>query len=266
MQGPDLRMTTSDDVELGYSDEGEGSPVVLLHGYSCTRWHWEYQREALLSAGYRVVMLDFRGHGDSEAPLHGQTLARLGQDTRELLTLLDLQDVTLLCHSMGASVAFAMSTISGFDRIKRFVIVDQTPKIINDDTWGWGVRGVTWDNFQDCIHFRIKWSNEDQEPALPTESRMAQEPWELFDHEAVRGIFTDHFVADWRGSLHRITVPTWVVTSEHTNYYHREGMEWLANEVANGTLSVFKHSGHNPHVTEPDEFNRQLMDFIQSND
>ena len=117
-----------------------------------------------------MVAVDLRGHGESDKPKHGQTLARLGQDTRELLELLDLQDVVLVGHSMGVSVALAMFTISGFDRIQRFASIDQSPKIINDETWGWGVKGVTWDNFQDCVHFRIKWSNEDQEPPLPADS------------------------------------------------------------------------------------------------
>ncbi|MET0886375.1 MAG: alpha/beta hydrolase, partial [Mycetocola sp.] len=99
-------------------------------------------------------------------------------------------------------------------------------------------------------------------PALPTGSAMAEEPWDTFDHEAVIGLFIDHFVADWRGTLPRLPMPTWVVTSRFTNYYHREGMEWFANEVPDGRLSVFENSGHNPHVSEADEFNRQLLTFI----
>ena len=117
MSGQGLTMMTSDNVRIAFDDEGDGRAVVLLHGYGCRRGHWEYQREALLEAGYRVVAVDLRGHGDSETPRHGQTLARLGQDVRELLLQLDLEDVTLVGHSMGVSVALAMFTVSGFDRI-----------------------------------------------------------------------------------------------------------------------------------------------------
>lgn len=257
-------MTTSDGVRLAYDDEGDGIPCVLLHGFASRRTHWEFQRDALLGAGYRVVALDLRGHGASDTPKHGQTVTRLGQDVRELLELLDLHGVNLVGHSMGVSVALAMSTISGFDRIDRLVAVDQSPKIVNDETWNWGVRNVIWANVDDCVNFRIKWSNEDDEPPLPEASAMAQDPWEDFDNAAVAKLLLAHFVADWRDVLPRIPVPTWVVTSRFTNYYQLEGMEWFANEVPEGRLSVFEHSGHNPHVTEPDEFNRQLLDFLSA--
>jgi len=111
------------------------------------------------------------------------------------------------------------------------------------------------------VHFRIKWSNEDQEPPLPPDSVMGNEPWELFDNAAVFKLFTDHFVSDWRDALPRIPVPTWVITTAFTNYYHREGMEWFANQIPVSQFSVFENSGHNPHVTEPAEFNRQLLEF-----
>jgi non-heme chloroperoxidase len=146
MTRTNLKMRTSDDVNIAYDDEGSGTPFVLLHGYACRRGHWEFQRETPLAAGHRVVAVDLRGHGESDKPKHGQTLARLGQDTRELLELLDLQDVVLVGHSMGVSVALAMFTISGFDRIQRFASIDQSPKIINDETWGWASkasRGTT---------------------------------------------------------------------------------------------------------------------------
>jgi non-heme chloroperoxidase len=262
--GRALTMTTGDGVRLVYDDEGEGRAFVLVHGYACRRGHWEYQRDALLATGHRVVALDLRGHGASDAPRHGQSMARLGQDVRELLEVLDLHDVTLVGHSMGVSVALAMFSISGLNRVGRLVAIDQSPKIINDDGWHWGVKNVTWDNLQDCVNFRIKWSNEDQEPPLPEDSAMAREGWESFDHAAVSKLFLDHFVADWRDVLPHVQIPTWVVTSRFTNYYYREGMEWFANEVPQGRISVFENSGHNPHVSESGEFNRQLLDFVEN--
>jgi pimeloyl-ACP methyl ester carboxylesterase len=39
-------------------------------------------------------------------------------------------------------------------------------------------------------------------------------------------------------------------------------MEWIAEQVPNARLSVFEHSGHNPHVSEADEFNGQWLAFV----
>lgn len=261
MRGTDLTMTTSDGVRLAYDDNGEGPPVVLLHGYSGSRANFEFQQGALLAAGNRVVALDQRGHGDSENPSHGQSMARLGQDVRELLEHLDIEGVALIGHSMGVSVALGMFSISGFDRIERFVAIDQSPKIVNDEGWGFGVKQVTWANVYDCVHFRAEWGTPGTEPELPEGSSEA-DSWENFDHEAVRRLLLDHFVADWRDVLPRIPIPTWVITGRWTNFYFPEGQEWFAGQVPGAMFTCFENSGHSPHVTEAEEFNRRLLDFV----
>lgn len=261
--GTDLTLTTSDAVRLVYDDQGDGDPILLVHGYDGLRDHWEFQRDVLLEAGYRVVALDLRGHGASDKPEHGQRMTRLGQDVRELIEHLDLDDITLVGHSMGVSVSLAMFSISGLDRVGRFVAIDQSPKITNDESWTWGVRKVTWDNVYDCVHFRADWGIDDydeNEPPVPEGSAMAS-TWENFDHDKVRKLLLDHFVADWRDVLPRITVPTWVVTGRFSPFYDLEGMQWFAREVPGGRLSVFEKSGHSPHVTEAEEFNRQFLNF-----
>jgi non-heme chloroperoxidase len=263
MPGTDLVMTTSDGVRIVYDDLGEGNPLVLVHGYDGLRAHWEFQQDALLAAGHRVVSLDQRCHGASDKPEYGQRMVRLGQDLRELLEHLDLDGVTLVGHSMGVSVSLAMFAVTGTDRIARFVAIDQSPKIVNDEQWHWGIRKVTWDNAYDGVHFRSEWGEPELEPAMPEGAAMAW-TWQSFDHDRVRRLLLDHFVADWRDVLPRIPVPTWVVTGRLTPFYDLEGMKWFANEVPDGTLSVFENSGHSPHVSEAEEFNRQLLAFAAS--
>lgn len=254
-------MTASDGVRLVYDDLGEGSPIVLVHGYDGLRAHWEFQQQVLLTAGYRVVALDQRCHGASDKPDHGQRMARLGQDLRELLEHLDLHAAVLIAHSMGVSVSLAMFAVSGTARVGRFVAIDQSPKIINDEHWPWGIRKVTWDNAYDCVHFRTDWGDPQLEPPMPEGSAMSW-TWQSFDHDKVRKLLLDHFVADWRDVLPRIDVPTWVVTGRLAPYYELEGMEWFAKQVPDARLSIFEKSGHSPHVSEADVFNRQLLDFV----
>jgi len=71
-------------------------------------------------------------------------------------------------------------------------------------------------------------------------------------------------VADWRDVLPQVDVPTWVVTGRLSPYCDVEGMHWFANEVPDGTLTIFEESGHSPHVSEAEKFNRQLLDFVAS--
>lgn len=263
MPGVDLTMTTSDGITIVYDDEGQGAPVLLVHGYDGLRAHWEFQRAALLDAGYRVVALDQRGHWASDKPEHGLRMSRLGQDLRELIELLDLRDVTLMGHSMGVSTALAMFSIFGVDPIARFVAIEQTPKLVNEEGWNWGVRGLTWDNVHDLAYFRQELGQPELEVLIPEGTAMAATE-HTFDHTKVNKLRLDHLVADWRDVLPRIPIPTWVVGGRRNGYYDFGGMEWFASAVPNGRATCFENSGHSPHVTEAEDFNRQLLDFIES--
>lgn len=132
MQGTGLTFTTSGGARLVYDDEGTGAPVVLIHCYSGRRDYWKLQRPALLGAGYSVIALDQRNHGESDHPTFGRRMARYGQDLRELIDSLDLEDATLVARSFGVSVVLAMFSVSGFHRVGKFAAVDQGPKIVND--------------------------------------------------------------------------------------------------------------------------------------
>ncbi|WP_270887950.1 alpha/beta fold hydrolase [Pedococcus sp. 5OH_020] len=261
MPGTDLTMTTSDGVHIVFDDEGEGSPFLLVHGYDGLRAHWEFQRDALLAAGHRVVALDQRGHWASDKPLHGLRMSRLGQDLRELIELLDLDDITLVGHSMGVSASLAMFSISGVDPVKRFVAIEQSPKLTNEDGWTWGARGLTWDNVYDMAYRRAVLGQPELEPPMPEGAAMGMTE-HTFDHEKVSKLLLDHMVADWRDVLPRIPVPTWVVGGRLSPYYDMDGMEWFAAQVRDSRLTVFENSGHSPHVTEVEEFNRRLLDFV----
>src|SRR2546427_6279674 len=68
----------SGDIELYYEDHGNGSPVVLVHGWPLSGASWEKQVPVLLEAGHRVIMYDRRGFGESSKP------ARSEEHTSEL--------------------------------------------------------------------------------------------------------------------------------------------------------------------------------------
>ena len=60
------------DIEIYYTDQGAGQPVVLIHGYPVSGRAWDRQVSALLGAGYRVITYDRRGFGQSGRPASGR--------------------------------------------------------------------------------------------------------------------------------------------------------------------------------------------------
>src|SRR5258707_10783571 len=101
---PRRAFVTSDGVQLSYIRQGSGGPIVLLHGWSQCAEEFKHQIEPL-SARHDVIAVDQRSHGESQKVSYGLKISRLSKDLYELLTELDLNDVALLGHSMGSSVA-----------------------------------------------------------------------------------------------------------------------------------------------------------------
>ena len=98
-----------DSVELAYLDEGEGEPIVLVHGFASTKeinWVQPAWVSTLTRAGKRVIALDNRGHGESTklyepAAYHTDLMA---EDVRALLDHLSIKRADVMGYSMGARI------------------------------------------------------------------------------------------------------------------------------------------------------------------
>lgn len=96
-------------VQIHYVDQGDGEPVVLVHGFTGSyARHWEAPggMEALRRAGYRVIALDCRGHGQSGTPQDpSQYGLEMVRDVVRLLDHLDVQRAHVVGYSMGGQIA-----------------------------------------------------------------------------------------------------------------------------------------------------------------
>ncbi|MFJ5984534.1 alpha/beta fold hydrolase [Lentzea sp. NPDC092896] len=91
---------------MHYLRGGNGSPVVLLHGFPQTSAEWEPQLKAL-AKNHTVIAVDLRGTGDSSVPQKGYDTAQLADDVHKLLTRLNLEKgVQIVAHDIGAWIAY----------------------------------------------------------------------------------------------------------------------------------------------------------------
>ncbi|MYH30883.1 MAG: alpha/beta hydrolase [Acidobacteria bacterium] len=98
----------SDGVRIHYADRGRGEPVVLLHGFTGSfARHWESPGviAALTQAGYRVIAMDCRGHGQSGKPTGpGDYGLEMVNDVVRLLDHLDIERAHVAGYSMGGAI------------------------------------------------------------------------------------------------------------------------------------------------------------------
>jgi len=101
---------TADGASIHLVEQGPaaGPLVLLLHGITLSSAVWHYQLRDLSAAGYRVVAIDFRGHGRSVAGSEGLTIDRLAADVEEVMAALGTAPLLLVGHSMGGMVALRM--------------------------------------------------------------------------------------------------------------------------------------------------------------
>lgn len=109
-------------ITLAYGDRGTGLPIVFLHAFPLNRTMWAPQEQALASR-FRVITVDLRGHGESDAPLWRYTLDQSADDVRALLDHLSIQQAVLVGLSMGGYILFAFYRKYA-DRVQGLILAD----------------------------------------------------------------------------------------------------------------------------------------------
>src|SRR5579859_5963535 len=94
-------------VSLHYTERGQGTVVVFLHGYPLNSTIWQTEQDSL-SDHYRVITPDLRGHGESPAPEGIYEMDSMAQDVIALLDSLGVEKAAIMGHSMGGYVTLAL--------------------------------------------------------------------------------------------------------------------------------------------------------------
>lgn len=114
---------TGEEINIAYSDYGNGKPVILIHGWPLSREMWEYQLSDLVGAGLRVIKYDRRGFGKSSKPWDGYDYDSLTEDLNALIEELNLRDVTLVGFSMGGGEVVKYLSRYGSHRVSKIVLI-----------------------------------------------------------------------------------------------------------------------------------------------
>ena len=107
---PPVRMVKANGIHLAVYEAGSGPAVVLLHGFPGLAFTWRHQIPALAAAGYRVIVPDLRGYGQSDAPkaVEDYDVAHLTGDLVGLLDALQIEKAVFMGHDWGGLLAWQM--------------------------------------------------------------------------------------------------------------------------------------------------------------
>lgn len=251
-----------------YEESGIGYPVVLIHGVSGDRRHWDNQFEFLASA-FRVIRYDVRGFGNSSLPVIDVPYT----DQADLLALLDhlqIGDAHIVGWSMGSGIAFDFATTHP-ERTRTVTSIGpwvngySTPLVtefyermgaVGDAAAEGGAEAAT-SAFMDLV-FGETVRNESA--GIFFEEIALEYSWWAFLNASPK----ESSGSTTSSALNRLSMPTLVVTAEFDLDACREMGKFIVASVPDSRQIIMPDTGHLMHIEKPDELNALLFDFLHS--
>jgi pimeloyl-ACP methyl ester carboxylesterase len=119
LDGVTHRTVVARGLRFHVAEAGAGEPIVLLHGWPQHWWIWRHV-VPLLAPHARLVMIDLRGFGWSDAPPDGYDKQTMAGDVLAVLDALGLQRVSLVGHDWGAWIGF-LACVAAPERFQAFL-------------------------------------------------------------------------------------------------------------------------------------------------
>jgi pimeloyl-ACP methyl ester carboxylesterase len=265
----------SGSIDLHYEDAGSGPPVVLIHGYPLSGRAWDKQVPVLLEAGHRVITYDRRGFGASSQPTSGYDYDTFAADLRTLMDELDLDEATLVGHSMGTGEVTRYLGNYGSARVARAVLVSPIPPFLLQT--GDNPEGLPASLFEGFIHtakadtpawmkgFLDSFYNVDVLGGTLVSDQAFQASWNIATVAsaiaAVACIPT--WETDFRDDLPEIDVPVLVVQGDADRIlpFVNTGKR-LPDLIKDIKLTVIEGGPHAISWTHADQVNQALLAFL----
>ncbi len=251
----------SDGVRIYYEVEGNGEPLVLLHGTPgtlVTHWHqWGYV--TALSPDHRLVLLDQRGHGRSDAPHESQayTSDRRVEDVVAVLDQLGIDHAHIWGYSMGGLSAFYMA-MQAPDRVASLIIGGQGTSPIPEgaaEQWAQRIRagGTAW--------FVETWEEglRAARVALPEAVREELQKLDVEAQAAAASAFSRAGIAEACGGL---TMPALLYCGDADRFADHESMKEAAALMPHATFVSLPGLDHLPALVRADLVMPHVRNFL----
>lgn len=264
---------TNDGTRIFYDEQGQGPPLVLIHGW-CFSGRFFVRNVDALAEHARVITIDLRGHGNSDKPSYGYRVSRLARDVYDVLGALGLRDVTLLGWSLGCPVIWSYLELFGRERLAQAVFVEQSPRQYYGLDWKFAHASCFDDASLAFMQAQVELAIADfdrNQIASIMATEPSEEERELFLSEmrkappfARNAIMADHTRKDWRDLLPTINLPSLVLVARKDKVFPWQGPAWVGEHIPGAQTVYFENSSHALFLDEPDKFNDTVIAFLSA--
>jgi pimeloyl-ACP methyl ester carboxylesterase len=265
---------------LGFEvwEEGEGTPVVLLHGFPDTSALWRHQVAALTAGGFRTIAPDMRGRGRSDRPpeVADYALTKIVGDVTGIMDELGVQRAHVVGHDWGAAVAWLVAMLAP-NRVDHLVAVSvgapgaAGPPTLEALQKSWYRILFLFEGVAEDLAQRNDWyllremlqgGGEDFDVYISNLSPPGALTAGLNWYRA--NLPVDRIIASGSGPhLPPVTVPTMGVFGTGDRYLTEDAMVRSASKVTGPwRYERLEGVGHFIPLEEPDRLNQLLLDFL----
>jgi pimeloyl-ACP methyl ester carboxylesterase len=251
---------------IAYDDTGSGPLVVCVPGIGDLRGEYRFLREHLVQAGYRVISMDIRGHGESGTTWEDFSVAGVGGDIVALLRSLEAGPAIIAGTSMAAGAA-VWAAVEAPELVAGLVLLG--PSVHGEVTWAnrllytalfarpWGA--AVWVKYFSTL-FPTHKPDDFTEYCAALRANLS-EPGRV--EALLKLVLASKAAAEAR--LPRVTAPALVIMGSKDSDFKDPAAEaqWVADQV-HGRHVMIPEAGHYPHVEMPDIAGAQILAFLDS--
>ncbi len=251
-----------------YDVIGTGDPLVFIHGFGGSGRWWFHQVE-FLAKDFQVLTLDLPGHGQSG--WEKVTLRDMAVDVRQILNSVGLSHVNVVASSFGGLVALDAYRLMP-ENIMRMSLVGSLPKLVRAPGYPAGLEVKDIQKLKEqCakdsagtldIFFRSLFTaKERQNPHFQRLKSLRVQ--ETIPQPETAAAFLDILEqADLRDRLASVICPLQFIAGSEDYICPRPALEWVAAHAHNARFDFIEGCGHLPFLTDVEEYNRLLEDFL----
>ena len=273
------KITAKDGTTINYIRLGKGSPVIFLHGWSSSAKDWlPFASE--LADHHEVICWDARGHGGHHLAEGSSTHIRdMAADLQQLIKHHNLENITLVGHSMGALTLWQYIRDFGCERLSGVCIIDQSPKLVTDDQWHNGIYG----NFNHAANTRLisKLREDFAEGLLQLVAngynrksyenyqrnsrgfQQIREHLQTLEGEPLVQCWESLTAADYRDVLPQVSVPALLIYGDESQFYSQKVAEYVRDNIPLTELHIYENSDHSPQLWHRERFVWDLQQFCR---
>jgi non-heme chloroperoxidase len=270
---------TQHDAQIFYKDWGQGQPVVFSHGWPLSADAWDSQMLFLAGRGYRVIAHDRRGHGRSSQTWAGNDMDTYADDLAAVFDALDLQDAVLVGHSTGGGEVARYIGRHGSTRLAKAVLLGAVPPIMLKTAAN--PAGLPMEVFDairaSVLKDRAQFFKDLTTPFYGYNRDGAEISEGVRDSFWLQGMQASIKAAydcirqfsetDFTEDLKKFDIPTLIAHGDDDQIVPIGAAAMLSSKLVKGAkLKIYRGAPHGLATTWHDEFNADLLAFIEGRD